>query len=484
MIQRASRQSWLSIVIMLMQVCIAACSFLLVAGSVKQLTDGGKAPLGDASAADTSCGRDGWCEPFYGMQFVYQDDLDKVKDLGVEVIMTDVPHDGTPADWRALLDAAQAAGIRLIPWLWPQGWTWTGSAWQIDAQAKLFLQTVTGHPALFAVYALHEPYWNGCDRCGYSTTTQQALYRAIKAIADVPLYSEVGSISGWTARGSATAFADGVCDYCATWYYPFKDGGIYERDKVITQLTADLAIARARAPQSKVVWMMPVYKYSPDHIRMPSADEMRDLASIVYSAGVAGAWWYPWKFNDLYSDYLFKHPELYPVVRSIYWDDVREAKGACCSNSLAAAFNYEPGSITVGDTVWFTSTSASCCGPMTYAWDWGDGTARVFVANTGHQYTTLGNFTVTLSVTDTLGYTDTHTVSNAVAVNPDATVTPTCTATARPSPTATRTPTATTTATATPTATLSASPTATLVRTVTPTSDPSVRRYLPMVIGR
>ena len=417
------------IALMLMLVCMSAFSFMMVTRSVKQVAYEGTAPLVDAqrdspSATDASCGLTALCEPFYGMQFVDLDDLDKVREMGVEVIVTDLPHDGTPANWLSFLDAAQAHGIRVIPWLWPQGWAWDGTAWQIDPKARLFLQTVAGHPALFAVYALHEPYWNGCEGCGYTTATQQALYRALKAIANVPLYSEIGSVAGWTARGQATTFADGICDYCATWYYPFKDGGIYERNQLIANLTAELAVARERAPHSKIVWMMPAYEYPPDHTRIPSADEMRDLASIVYSKGVTGAWWYPWKFGDLYTDFLFNHPELYATVRSIYEGSVREVKGACCSGSQHAAFGYRPASIAVGNTVWFTSTSSTCCGPLAYAWDWGDGTAHALTANAAHQYMTVGLYTVMLSVTDTLGYTDTHAVSNAVIVSPCTPVTP------------------------------------------------------------
>jgi hypothetical protein len=282
------------------------------------------------SAVTGSCSPTSLVEPFYGMQFAYLDDLSTVKSLKIEVVMTDLPHNGAPASWLAFLDAAQVQGIRVIPWLWPQGWTWDGNTWQIDAQASLFIQTVAGHPALFAVYALHEPYWNGCEGCGYTTATQQALYRAIKTIADVPIYSEINGIAYWTARSPATAFADGVCDYCQSSYYPFKDGGIYERDELITHITADLTVARERAPHSKIVWTMPAFDYPPDHLRMPTADEMRDLASIVYSMDIAGAWWYPWKFNELYNDFLFNHPELYPVVREIYEEPVLPAKGVHC----------------------------------------------------------------------------------------------------------------------------------------------------------
>jgi hypothetical protein len=262
--------------------------------------------------------------PFYGMEYVLIDDLELVSGLGIEVVLMDVAHDGPPESWLAYLDEAQRRGIRVIAWLWPEGWHWNGSAWQIDAQGRLFVQTVAGHPALWAVYGLHEPYWNGCSGCGYTTAEQQALYNAIKAIADVPIYSEVDSMAFWTAHGEETAFADGVCDYCGTWYYPFKRGGIYERDELIARLEADLEVARERAPNSKFVWIMQSFeqRYAPYYLRLPTAEEMRDLASIVYSEDVDGAMWYVWVFDSLYTDFLSNHPELHPVVREIYDDYV------------------------------------------------------------------------------------------------------------------------------------------------------------------
>jgi len=256
-------------------------------------------------------------EPFYGTHFVLSSDLGTVRELGVEVVLTAFPHDGTPESWLAYLDAAQVQDIQAIAWLWPQGWTWDGTAWRIDDQAELFVRTVAGHPALFAVYALHEPYWNGCLGCGYTTTEQQALYSAIKAIADVPIHSAVDSMSAWTAYGEETAFAEGICDYCETWYHPLLEDGTYERERLLSQLTADLAVARERAPNSRIVWSMQCFAQSGAY-RMPTADEMRDVASIVYATDIDGALWYPWTFGDLYSDFLSNHPELYPVVREVY----------------------------------------------------------------------------------------------------------------------------------------------------------------------
>jgi len=298
---------------------------LAITGLAQDMCLQGKVHLSVSSAPNLDA-----ATPFYGLHYVSKDDLQTVRELGVEVVLEDFEHDGSPESWLAYLDEAQAQGVRIVAWLWPEGWLWDGTGWQIDNQARLFVQTVAGHPALLAVYSLHEPYWNGCAGCGYTTAQQQALYDEIKAIADVPIYSAIGSVAFWTAQGEETAFADGVCDYCDNWYYPFREGDVYEREVVTERLMADLAVAKARAPNSKFVWGMQSFAQGPPfNLRMPDEDEMRDLASIVYSMDIDGALWYPWWFGDLYSDFLSNHPELYPVVQEVYQEYVLPAKYAC-----------------------------------------------------------------------------------------------------------------------------------------------------------
>jgi hypothetical protein len=255
--------------------------------------------------------------PFYGIEFVPTEDLKTVRALGVEVVGQTFAHDGRPADWLDQLDQAEKYQIKIIAWLWPQGWTWEGEKWVIDGQAQSFLQTVAGHKALFAVYALNEPYWQNCPGCGFSTSQQQALYAEIKAIKDVPIFSAVDSMNYWTKKSKATAFADGICDYCATWYYPFSSDG-YERKELKKRLEADLKTARKYAPNSKIVWYLQAFVPASSDYRMPTAEEMEDLASIVYGAGVDGAMWYVWTFNPLYSDYLSLHQELHSTVKEIH----------------------------------------------------------------------------------------------------------------------------------------------------------------------
>jgi len=251
------------------------------------------------------------------MHSIFAEDFHLVVGLGVEVVGQKFPYDGTPSSWLNQLDEAQAHGLKVIAWLLPQGWEWDGTTWHIDDQARSFVQTVAGHPATFAVVALHEPYWQGCWGCGFTTHEQQLLYDALKSIADVPIYSAVDSMAFWTAQGEETAFADGICDYCGTWFHPFRMDG-YRRDELVAQLRADLAVARARAPHSKIVWAMQAFAQARGGFRMPTSAEMYDLAGQVYASGVDGAMWYVWTFNSLYDDFLSNHPELYDRVRQVY----------------------------------------------------------------------------------------------------------------------------------------------------------------------
>jgi hypothetical protein len=282
--------------------------------------------------------------PFCGMQYASGDDLPTVRTLGVTVVLQTFRHDGDPDEWLAQLDLARRHGLQVVGRLWPEGWTWDGAAWQIDEQARLFVQTVAAHPATLAVYALHEPYWRGCRTCGLTTAQQQELYRQIEAIADVPLYSEIGSITFWVDAGRATTLADGMCDYCAVSYYPFFADGSYDREQFIERLEEDLAAIRQLAPSAKLVWGLQVFAQSdaPTPRRMPTAKEIADIGAIVSEHDVDGIFWYVWKFGPLYDDFLSNHPELFPAI----------AQAPICARTLPAAVTPPPAPPTpsVGST--------------------------------------------------------------------------------------------------------------------------------------
>ncbi len=255
--------------------------------------------------------------PFCGMQFVSNPaDYPTMTDLGVTILLTTFPHDGTPADWQAHLDQLQAHNLQALAVQWPQGWRWQDGAWQIDEQATLFLQTVADHPATFAVFGLQEPYWRGCRECGLTTAQQQQLYRHLKAIADVPLYFEIGDVAFWANEGAETTLRDGVCDYCGVWFYPAWADGSYQRQPFIDHVDGNIRAMRHHAPHSKLVWLLQVFAQE-DYRRMPTDAEIQDMGAIVAARDVDGIFWYVWQFGPLYSDFLANHPELFPAVQQM-----------------------------------------------------------------------------------------------------------------------------------------------------------------------
>lgn len=259
-------------------------------------------------------------KPFYGMQYVPEADMATVAELGVNTILHDFRFNGTPEEWIELLDTAAGHGFKVVAWLWPNGWQWNAETgqWTIDPQARLFVETVVDHPALLAVYGTHEGYWQGGYGNGYTTAQLQTLYRQIKEIADVPIYSAFGDFAFWRYYSPETVFADGVCDYCDVQYYPVLDSG-YDIEEYVDRLALELSTVRELAPNSKFVWVMQAFESELSGRVMPSADQMREIASIALETDVDGVWWYVWNFDtNQYEDFLGKHPELYPVVREIY----------------------------------------------------------------------------------------------------------------------------------------------------------------------
>lgn len=261
--------------------------------------------------------------PFYGMQYVPTDDLDTVAALGVNAVLQDFPHDD-PEVWIEMLDAAQARDMKVVAWQWPSGWEWDDNAetWTITPSGRRFIETVADHPALLAVYGVHEPYWNECFGCGWTTAQLRDLYRKIKRVRNVPVYAAFDGFDFWRDYGSETTFGPGVCDICDTWYYPVLDDE-YDRDEYINRLATELSLFRELAPNSQFVWVVQAFGSDRSGRSLPNAYQLREMVDLALWADIDGLWWYTWDFDSSqYEEVLSDHRHLHPVVRDAYDDFV------------------------------------------------------------------------------------------------------------------------------------------------------------------
>ena len=72
-----------------------------------------------------------------------------------------------------------------------------------------------------------------------------------------------------------------------------------------------------------------------------------------------------------------------------------------------ASFYYSPSNPTIDDTIQFTDYSTDADGAIvSWSWSFGDGYNSI-MQNPQHQFSSSGNYTVSLTITDDLGDTDT-----------------------------------------------------------------------------
>jgi hypothetical protein len=79
-----------------------------------------------------------------------------------------------------------------------------------------------------------------------------------------------------------------------------------------------------------------------------------------------------------------------------------------------ASFTASSTSVATGEIISFTDTTTAGNSPLSYQWNFGDGSGNVTTQNTTHSYGGSGEFIVTLTVTDSDGDTSTHSVTITV----------------------------------------------------------------------
>jgi PKD repeat protein len=92
-----------------------------------------------------------------------------------------------------------------------------------------------------------------------------------------------------------------------------------------------------------------------------------------------------------------------------------EAGNYTVSAGLQADFSADRTAAVVGQAVQFTNLSMGGVEPLSYDWDFGDGTGST-LQNPAHSYGSAGTYTVVLEVTDSAANTDTETKAGYITV--------------------------------------------------------------------
>jgi hypothetical protein len=259
-----------------------------------------------------------------------------LKNIGYGFAITNVgPTDMAGA--KAKLDAAKAAGIRLIIGIYafggPEPYVWTGSAWTISTAARQMLDYFeTRQDEIIALFVFNEPYWlnpltGAQDACGATSAAQlRSLRTEIKKVwPAAKIYHDIGHPAGWAPGGylynahpcigDKYADATGVADYVGVYDYPFRTaarGGYVKSESLAT-------LARETQYVTDKMGAVPVWlaqsQGGVDGLVWPTQAQMLDQNCSIRAALPANALisWYVWR-QGIYPDYLAKYPAYWALT--------------------------------------------------------------------------------------------------------------------------------------------------------------------------
>jgi len=237
----------------------------------------------------------------YGVAYVDESDLPDLVALNVKLVTWQT--EPSPQDALAVLDVAENYGLRVIVRIRGTGdWGWDGSRFDLSPLAD-FESVIGGHPALVAVYGLHEPW----ER--FSPRQLRRFYGHWQAVApSLPVWHDMSYL--------LPVFTDGMCDLCGVsaaphdWDPSGSPINEYERD---TRERISQAQTYIQADPDAILCAY-LQSYGRDFegwpdVRMPTADEMRENAAIVFGElQITCGVWYPYRHGSY--DYTLGNPQF------------------------------------------------------------------------------------------------------------------------------------------------------------------------------
>jgi uncharacterized repeat protein (TIGR01451 family) len=283
---------------------------------------------------------------WYGIRRIPFDDMQTVADnLGGAVVELTVGSE-TADQINVRLDQLEALGYQAILNMYTnttptrRPWYWEGSEWVFPQSTIETLQGIAHHPAMLAIYALHEPL----DDPGYVSVEQQReLYQLLKLYTDgLPVFTDIATLSGWEERG--IELTDGMCDYCCTAPSHFRSDWTSEQcvTETLRRIDADLDTQQRLMPNSQVVFVVNTYSFPDYHypIRLVTPEELLTVRDHLCNLDQP-MMYYPWS-HSLYDLTLEDAPQLWPAI----------AEG--CPHPLDKAVDRTEA--RVGDTLTYTLT--------------------------------------------------------------------------------------------------------------------------------
>ena len=265
-----------------------------------------------------------------GAHWANPKDFAELKRLGHQFAV--VSLDRNQDHWREVFDAAEAAGIRLIPGLHPYPYRLDNGHWEIEPAGRQFIQYARERSTLVkALFVFNEPYWvdpatGDNSPCGaFSAAELRELRNEIhRAWPKAAIYHDLGRPSLWAPGGSMErdyrcvgnryADATGIADFAGIWYYPVNRGAEYRREELVRSIREEVAyVSQSMKAEPIVLGQAFRCDQCADATRMPNVDEIRDLNCTLRWIAPQAISWYSWRLPG-YPDSLANHRELWEAT--------------------------------------------------------------------------------------------------------------------------------------------------------------------------